>query len=69
MTSRELLCDVVEVSSEVLYWLLKLVEEDAEPMIRHMILRFLVEKPPFDKNTPSPLATEQLVEQLWKLLK
>ena len=60
----------VERSAEVLDYLLKLVATDAEPMIRHRILRMLVDKPPCERNAPpGALASEQLVERLWTLMK
>ena len=71
----------VERSKEVLTWLLELISSDPEPMIRHSVLRMLVDKPPCDRNGKhaapptgggdgvDPLASEDLVEKLWTLMK
>ncbi|CAH1772868.1 unnamed protein product [Owenia fusiformis] len=58
----------VEESEKELQELLDVVEYDPDPHIRHSVVRFLIEKPPFARNKKHKLNTEYLVDRLWGLM-
>nr|XP_032810604.1 transcription initiation factor TFIID subunit 2 [Petromyzon marinus] len=58
----------VDMSAEVLQWLLDLVHTDPIPYIRHKILSMMIRVPPFARGSDSPLCSEALVDNLWKLM-
>uniref|UniRef100_UPI00358F3A99 transcription initiation factor TFIID subunit 2 isoform X2 n=1 Tax=Myxine glutinosa TaxID=7769 RepID=UPI00358F3A99 len=58
----------VDTSSEILQWLLHLVQNDPVSFVRHKILTMLIEEPPLFRKSESTLCTEALVDQLWKLI-
>jgi transcription initiation factor TFIID subunit 2 len=66
----EALIDITkaEIRKEDLDFLLDLVENESIPSIRLYILKELVKNPPFTKNQPNLLNTEDLVDRLWRLM-
>ena len=71
ITALECLVDYMKVegSESDLNHLLKLVEQDPVPLVRHRLLRMLVDNPPFEKNRAHKNDTPALVERLWKMMK
>ena len=71
LTALECLVDYMKVEGNAndLDHLLNIVEQDPVPLIRHKLLRMLVDNPPFEKNRNHKNDTQSLVERLWKLMK
>ena len=59
----------VESNAEMLWWLLDLVENDAEPYVRHRVLEMMIDCPPFRRKEESNLNTHSLVHRLWAMMK
>ncbi|XP_072170420.1 transcription initiation factor TFIID subunit 2-like [Diadema setosum] len=55
----------VEASADIFSWLLDTVEQDPVPVIKHKLLRMLIDNPPFRYRDDSKLSTDELVERLW----
>lgn len=56
-----------ESSSEILTWLLDLVENDAEPFVRFHVIKMLTAKPPYSKRENSLMSAE-LQDRLWNMM-
>jgi len=56
-------------TSEDFDFLLDIAENDAEPRIRHEVLRMLIETPPFELAAGSPVDTPALASRLWNNIK
>lgn len=54
---------------EDLEFLLDIAENDPDHMVRHKLLRMLIENPPFSQTQRSRLDKEELVERLWTNIK
>nr|CAD7424617.1 unnamed protein product [Timema monikensis] len=70
LTSLEALVDFTRVDGRWpdLEFLMDMVENDPEPMVKHRLLRLMVENPPFERAHRHKLDQEALVERLWNLM-
>ena len=48
--------------------LLDMATTDPVPMVRHKVLRYLIENPPFDRNRRHKNDRPELVERIWKMM-
>ncbi|XP_069134211.1 transcription initiation factor TFIID subunit 2-like [Argopecten irradians] len=56
------------VKPEELTNLIEVIEKDPDVYFRHIVIRKLVQNPPFKRGEHSHLHTQALVERLWKLM-
>nr|CAD7573934.1 unnamed protein product [Timema californicum] len=70
LTALEALVDFTRVDGRWpdLEFLMDMVENDPEPMVKHRLLRLMVENPPFERAHRHKLDQEALVERLWNLM-
>lgn len=54
---------------EDLEFLLEIAENDPDHMVRHKLLRMMIENPPFQQSQRHRLDKEDLVERLWMNIK
>lgn len=67
LAALECLVDFIKVDGkwDDMEFLVKLLENDPDPEIRHQLSRLIVENPPFERGKPHRLNREVLREKIW----